>query len=134
MPFTEMGETQGERHDKMDSCFPSIIITLREEPSVLRMDFGIVKVSLRNDHLKQLWGKRRSGSEEEARWTECAKALGQTDWHSFQVSFEHLYPCGEEAWQTDRLTNLMGKYARRLKRSRRDSPVSLALSEAIPNT
>lgn len=49
-------------------------------------------------------------------------------------SLEHLYPCGEEAWQTDRHTNPMGKYARSLKLSRRDSPASLALSEAIPNT
>lgn len=118
----------------MDNCFRPIIIALREEPSVRRMDFGIVKVSLRNDHLKQLWGKRRSGSEEEARWTECAKALGQNDGHSFQVTFEHLYPCGEEAWQTDRHTNRMGKYARSLKLSWTDSPASLALSEAIPNT
>lgn len=117
----------------MDNCFRSIIIALREEPSVLRMDLGIVKVSLRNDHLKLLWGERRSGSEEEARWTDCAKALGQTDWHSFQVTFEHLYPCGEEAWQADRHTNPMGKYARSLKLSWRDSPASLALSEAVPN-
>lgn len=56
----------------------------RKELGVLRMEFeGSMTVSLRKDYLKQ-------DLREEARRTECAKALGQPDWHSFQVAFEYF--------------------------------------------
>lgn len=48
------------------------------------MEFeGSMTVSLRKDYLKQ-------DLREEARRTECAKALGQPDWRSFQVAFEYF--------------------------------------------